>query len=86
MLLYWGMFTVGFLAGSILAFVTFAAKKPEDDPEYENPRAKTALDNYILLTNRPRTDLIQNPVLQGKTEPNTIKTKKYKTAVNFNSN
>ena len=35
MLLYWGMFTVGFLFGSILAFVTFAPKKPEDDAEYE---------------------------------------------------
>lgn len=34
MLLYWGMFTVGFLFGSVLAFVTFAPKKPEDDPEY----------------------------------------------------
>lgn len=36
MLLYWGMFTVGFLFGSILAFITFAPKKPEeDDVEYE---------------------------------------------------
>lgn len=35
MLLYWGLFTVGFLFGSILSFVTFAPKKPEEDAEYE---------------------------------------------------
>ena len=35
MLLYWGMFTIGFMAGAILSFVTFAAKKPEEDIEYE---------------------------------------------------
>lgn len=36
MLLYWGLFTVGFLFGSILSFFTFAPKKPEDDTEYES--------------------------------------------------
>lgn len=40
MLLYWGMFTVGFLFGSVLAFVTFAPKKPEDDPEYTGMEMK----------------------------------------------
>lgn len=34
MLLYWGMFTLGFFAGSILAFVVFASKEPEDEMEY----------------------------------------------------
>ena len=29
------MFTSGFLFGAILAFVTFAPKKPEDDADYE---------------------------------------------------
>jgi len=36
MLLYWGIFTLGFFFGSILAFVVFAPKKPEDDAEYES--------------------------------------------------
>ena len=35
MLLYWGIFTLGFFAGSILAFITFAPRRPQDDPEYE---------------------------------------------------
>lgn len=34
------MFTVGFLFGSVLAFVTFAPKKPEDDPEYTEMEMK----------------------------------------------
>ena len=36
MLLYWGMFTTGFLFGAIIAFVTFAPKRPQDDPEYQS--------------------------------------------------
>ncbi len=31
MLLYWGMFTVGFTVGTIFAFITFVAKNPEDE-------------------------------------------------------
>ncbi len=38
MLLYWAIFTLGFFAGSILAFVVFAPKNPEEDPEYETPQ------------------------------------------------
>jgi len=39
MLLYWGMFTIGFLVGSIFAYITFAPKKPEEDGEYESEAA-----------------------------------------------
>lgn len=35
MMLYWGMFTLGFFAGTILVFITFAPKNPAQDPEYE---------------------------------------------------
>ncbi|MEK7120752.1 MAG: hypothetical protein AAB840_01540 [Patescibacteria group bacterium] len=31
MLLYWGMFTIGFSIGAIFAFITFAPKKPEEE-------------------------------------------------------
>lgn len=33
MLLYWGMFTVGFTIGAVLSFITFAAKTPEAEHE-----------------------------------------------------
>lgn len=36
MLLYWGMFTTGFIVGAILSFMMFAAKTPEEDPDYRN--------------------------------------------------
>lgn len=31
MLLYWGMFTVGFTIGTVFSFITFAAKNPEEE-------------------------------------------------------
>jgi len=34
MILYWGIFTLGFWAGAILAFIIFAPKSPQDDPDY----------------------------------------------------
>lgn len=50
MLLYWGMFTLGFLFGSILSFVTFAPKKPEDDLEYETKNVLSVSKNKKRLT------------------------------------
>ena len=34
MLLYWGMFTMGFTIGAVFSFITLAVKKPEEDAEY----------------------------------------------------
>ena len=34
MLLYWGVFTVGFSIGAVFSFIIFASKKPEEDIEY----------------------------------------------------
>jgi len=34
MLLYWGMFSVGFTLGAILSYITLAPKRPEEDIEY----------------------------------------------------
>ena len=34
------MFTLGFWIGAILSFIFFAAKKPEEDLEYEGTMAK----------------------------------------------
>ena len=36
MLLFWGIFTVGFIFGAILSFMMFAAKNPEEDPDYSD--------------------------------------------------
>jgi len=36
MLLYWGMFTVGFGIGAVFTFITFAPKKPEDENDFES--------------------------------------------------
>ena len=36
MLLYWGLFTVGFTVGAILSFLTFAAGKPEQEEIYDD--------------------------------------------------
>lgn len=42
MLLYWGMFTLGFWVGSILAFVLFASKDPvEEEKLAENYKLET---------------------------------------------
>ena len=46
MLLYWGMFTIGFTIGAVFSFITFAAKKPEEEKEYL-PESKP-LTNYLL--------------------------------------
>jgi len=52
MLLYWGMFTVGFTIGAVFSFITFAAKKPEEDAEYEAeklPDQKQQVPEYPIL-------------------------------------
>ena len=36
MLLYWGMFTIGFGIGAVFTFITFASKKPEDENDFES--------------------------------------------------
>lgn len=36
MLLYWGIFTTGFIVGAILSFIMFAAKTPQEDPDYRD--------------------------------------------------
>ena len=69
MLLYWGMFTMGFLFGAILAYITFAPKKPEDDPEYENPpdyltQTKPPLPSYPRL-DQPITALKESSLPAG---------------------
>lgn len=35
MLLYWGLFTMGFTIGAVFSFITFAAKKPEEEKDYQ---------------------------------------------------
>lgn len=50
MLLYWGIFTLGFTAGSIIAYLALAPKNPEDDPEFETPRLLGNLQVDKLLT------------------------------------
>lgn len=59
MLLYWGIFTIGFFAGSILSFMAFAAKKPEDDPEYEAVPIKA-------LQGQSEAISLGSPYLKGK--------------------
>lgn len=52
MLLYWGMFTTGFLFGAIIAFVTFAPKKPQEDPEYQSlPETTFESGSFLLKRN-----------------------------------
>lgn len=56
MLLYWGMFTVGFMVGAIFAYQTFAAKNPEEEQETINNRLETLNDlnsSVIFWKNRP---------------------------------
>lgn len=36
MLLYWGMFTAGFIIGTILSFMMFGTKNPQEDAEYKD--------------------------------------------------
>lgn len=64
MLLYWGMFTVGFLFGGILSFVTFAPKKPENDPEYESGPAIIFKDKNSLIS-ATESPTNQFPLLDG---------------------
>ena len=55
MLLYWGMFTVGFMFGAVFSFVTFAPKKPQEDTEYEaNSLSKRTLEptTFVLINKR----------------------------------
>jgi len=48
MLLYWGIFTSGFIVGAILSFMMFAAKNPQDDPDYHDQISTK--DNLINQT------------------------------------
>lgn len=43
MLLYWGMFTAGFTIGAVFSFITFAAKKPEEE-EGVSPKTFVLID------------------------------------------
>jgi len=60
MLLYWGMFTVGFSIGAIFSFITFASKKPEG--EYENlPEVKQPTTFIVTTKNPAQVNLTDKP-------------------------
>jgi len=60
MLLYWGMFTIGFSIGAILSFITFAPKKPEE--EYENlPEVKQPTTFILTTKNHAQANLTNKP-------------------------
>lgn len=68
MLLYWGMFTIGFSIGAVFSLITFAPKKPEDDPEYETPSKKV----YALYL--PKQTKTQKPTSDNLDVPGEINT------------
>ncbi|MBI2327940.1 hypothetical protein HYU92_06510 [Candidatus Curtissbacteria bacterium] len=56
MLLYWGMFTIGFYIGAIFSFIIFAAKKPEEEEEYQTsarPKAASGPTTFVLINKNP---------------------------------
>lgn len=71
MMLYWGMFTVGFLFGAILAYAVLAPKKPEDDPEYETP-PNTIIHLINSRSNLEKTYALFLKKQQQETSPNLI--------------
>jgi len=74
MLLYWGMFTVGFTIGAIFSFVTFAAKKPEEEADYETndlPRANVSPKTFVLINKKHVEEKM--PQLQVTPTPQTAK-------------
>jgi len=58
MLLYWGMFSVGFIIGAVISFITFAPKKPQDDPDFEMPMDYLAQDQSITALNQSNNSTI----------------------------
>ena len=62
MLLFWGMFTVGFIFGAILSFMMFGAKTPEEDPDYNDhiiPKGNLSTEAQIAGFN-PENAIIGN--------------------------
>jgi len=59
-LLYWGIFTLGFLFGAILSFVTLAPKKPEEDPEYESQPINLINDSLPIVKNQIRVQNLKD--------------------------
>lgn len=60
MLLFWGIFTVGFIFGAILSFMMFAAKNPEEDPDYSDhiiPKGNFGTEAQIAGFNQENTIL-----------------------------
>jgi hypothetical protein len=58
MLLYWGMFTVGFSIGAIFSFITFATKRPEEEADYKInglPGSKVNPTTQFQVTPTPQT-------------------------------
>lgn len=62
MLLFWGIFTIGFIFGAILSFVMFAAKNPQEDPDYNDqiiPKGSLNAETQIAGLN-PESAIIGN--------------------------
>ena len=62
MLLYWGLFTVGFTVGAILSFLTFAAGKPEQEEIYDDYINQLSSELYNSAGN-PKQAI--NPVVKN---------------------
>jgi len=62
MLLYWGMFTVGFSIGAIFSFITFASKRPEEE---------TDPTTFVLINKKPVDEKMSQ--FQVTPTPQTVK-------------
>lgn len=66
MLLFWGIFTVGFFFGAILSYLVFAAKTPEEEENRKiNPKTGYLISKYHL--NQYRENLKLDTAILGKT-------------------
>ena len=48
-MLYWAIFTLGFMAGAVLSFLLFAAKDPEEEGNSLPGKAEHKAGNGILF-------------------------------------
>ena len=67
------MFTLGFTFGAVFSFVTFAAKKPEEDADYANnsfPRANVNPTTFVLINRHVEEKM---PQLQVAPTPQAVK-------------
>ena len=76
MLLYWGMFTIGFMFGAIFTFVTFAAKKPQEDADYDMnslPKRTVSPTTFVLFNRSHSSREEQMPQLQVASAQQAVK-------------